>query len=198
MKLLKRRGLIPFLVVLGLGIALLGTPLFPSVQETVELITYEPPVANSETWQIIEGSIHDGDTFRASKLANGWQSDVGIRLCGIDAPELAQPLGTASRDYLKQLLAQAPRGQVQIVPVETDFYGRLVAEVFVVPEDEAEEEIHISSAMLMAGMAYVYPNYVDGCPNGNVMKRAEVIGQEAKLGVWSDKFQRPWEYRQLN
>jgi micrococcal nuclease len=106
-------------------------------------------------------------------------------------------LGEQSRAYLELLLAANDRGEVEVVPIEQDRYGRTVAEVFVMPDksNQAGEEIHINSEMLMAGMAYVYPQYVDGYPNGATLKRAEVMGQEAKVGVWSGEYERPWEYR---
>jgi micrococcal nuclease len=136
---------------------------------------------------VVPGSVHDGDTLRVT--LNG--KELKIRLCGIDAPESSQPLGEQSRDYLESLLVS---GQVIVVPVEKDRYGRTVAELFL-PSQQGGEEMHINSEMLMAGMAYVYPQYVDGCPNGDVLKRAEAVGQEAKVGVWAGKHQRPWEYR---
>jgi endonuclease YncB( thermonuclease family) len=43
-----------------------------------------------------------------------------VRFCGIDAPELAQPLGKESRDYLKQLVGS---GSVRMIAVEKDKYG---------------------------------------------------------------------------
>ena len=85
------------------------------------------------------------------------------------------------------------------MPVEEDRYERTVAELLVQPDPEfgyqPEEEIDINAEMLIAGMAYVYPQYVDGCPNGEVLKRAEAIGRKAKVGVWARDYEKPWEYR---
>jgi len=53
-----------------------------------------------------------------------------IRLCGIDAPEKAQPLGSQSTAFLSKLVNEAP-DKIGILPVERDRYGRLVTEVFV-------------------------------------------------------------------
>jgi endonuclease YncB( thermonuclease family) len=78
------------------------------------------------------------------------------------------------------------------VPVERDHYNRLVAEVFVL----GTEEKSVQQEMLTAGMAYVYPKYVNGCWNGEAMKLAEAIGKEQKLGVWSGSYQKPWDYRE--
>lgn len=190
MKFLKTKGAVPLLVV-G-AIALLSrTNLFDSISEIFETATYTPNSASSETWLLVPGSVYDGDTLRVGRDGQ----ELKIRLCGIDAPERDQSLGIESRDYLRALLDQNPQGKVIIVPVEEDQYGRTVAELFLWPDDDASREISINSEMLMAGMAYVYPQYVDGCPNGEVFKQAEAIGQEAKAGVWAGNNQRPWEYR---
>jgi len=113
-----------------------------------------------------------------------------IRLCGIDAPEKAQPLGSQSTAFLSKLVNEAP-DKIGILPVERDRYGRLVTEVFVLGKVEKS----VQTEMLTTGMAYVYPQYVDSCWNGDVMKRAEAIGQEQKAGVWAGNYQKPWEFR---
>ncbi|MEM8723285.1 MAG: hypothetical protein AAGE84_29030 [Cyanobacteria bacterium P01_G01_bin.39] len=48
-------------------------------------------------WQVKPGSIYDGDTLRVVR----GNEELKIRFCGIDAPELKQPLGVESRDYLR-------------------------------------------------------------------------------------------------
>jgi len=77
----------------------------------------------SERRQVL--SVHDGDTITVN---SGWGKEK-IRLCGVDAPELSQPLGTQSRDKLRSLIAAAGN-QVELMPVAKDRYGRTVAEVF--------------------------------------------------------------------
>lgn len=186
----RTKGAVPLLVV-G-AIALLSRTNLPQwLSETFQAATYTPSVADSEHMLVVPGSVYDGDTLRVGRDGQ----ELKIRLCGIDAPERDQSLGIESRDYLRALLDQNPQGKVIIVPVEEDQYGRTVAELFLWPDDDASREISINSEMLMAGMAYVYPQYVDGCPNGEVFKQAETIGQEAKAGVWAGNNQRPWEYR---
>lgn len=62
----------------------------------------------------------DGDTFDAG--------GVRYRLAGIDAPELHEPNGYNARARLQQLLAM---GQVTLIPVGTDPYGRILVHVLV-------------------------------------------------------------------
>jgi len=139
---------------------------------------------DTQYWQA--GEVIDGDTFTVQQ----GQTTEKIRLCGVDAPESEQPLGAEAEALVRNLIEGE---EVGIVPVERDRYGRQVAEVFVA--GAGEEETFIQQELLMAGLAYVYPEYVDGCPNGEVMKRAEAIAQENKVGVWNGEHQRPWEYR---
>lgn len=75
------------------------------------------------TWQVIGGSVYDGDTFRAT---NG-RATIKVRLCGIDAPEKQQRLGIAAREHLRSMLAE---GEVRLISAAQDRYGRLVAEAF--------------------------------------------------------------------
>ncbi len=78
-----------------------------------------------------------------------------------------------------------------LMETDRDRYGRLVAEVFVRPK----EEKFVQEELLVAGMAYIYPKYVGSCPNHDPMGRAEALGQEKKVGVWADSYQRPWDFR---
>lgn len=57
---------------------------------------------SSQVWRVAQkkDAIHDGDTMR---LTNGSQ-ELKVRFCGIDAPEIQQTLGIASRDYLRSIL----------------------------------------------------------------------------------------------
>ncbi|MEL7224855.1 MAG: thermonuclease family protein [Cyanobacteria bacterium J06576_12] len=145
---------------------------------------------NSESYTLVPGSIYDGDTFQVS---NG-VDEIKVRLCGVDAPEKDQALGTESRDHLRSLIAQG-RGRVTLIKTDTDQYGRTIAEVFI-PTGNGEEEIHVNSQMVADGMAYVYPQYVGSCPNAEPMKIAERVAKDASAGVWANPVsQKPWEYR---
>ncbi|MBW4578683.1 MAG: thermonuclease family protein [Tildeniella nuda ZEHNDER 1965/U140] len=139
--------------------------------------------------------MHDGDTITV-KL--GWQK-VKVRLCGIDAPELSQPLGVQSRDHLQSLLASAGN-QVILYISDTDRYGRKVAELYVPAYNpqQPEEEKLLNESQLLAGMAYVYAKYASRCPNGSGFAKMEAIAQRKKLGVWSDPTaMKPWDYRKM-
>jgi endonuclease YncB( thermonuclease family) len=142
-------------------------------------------VSNTE-WGTVE-SVSDGDTLKV--MLDG--KEIKVRLCGVDAPEKAQPSGEEAKAFLEKLVQNAG-GRVGLVETDTDRYGRMVAEVFFVlgeTEQSAQEEL------LKAGMVYVYPQYVGSCPNGEVFKRVEAIAQRSKAGVWARNNERPWDYR---
>ncbi|HEY9659097.1 MAG TPA: thermonuclease family protein [Allocoleopsis sp.] len=154
-----------------------------------------PPSGQSESWQVVR--VTDGDTI----VVRSGGREERIRFCGIDAPEIqhgskaGQPLGEQSQAYLQQLIEET-NGTVVLMETDRDRYGRLVAEVFTVKADG--EEKSLQDEMLMAGMAYVYPQYVSSCPNEQPMRLAEAVAQQHHVGVWSGEYQRPWEFRHAN
>ena len=159
-------------------------------------VTGRPP--QSEQWQVVPGSIYDGDTLQ---VKNSFQK-MKVRFCGIDAPEKNQPLGIQSRDYLRSLINKGD-GSIIVVPIEQDRYGRTVAELFITPRPgtgyQPEEEIHLNSAMVMAGYAYHYAQYSGNCPNRDAIAQAETIAKQNHSGVWgSPNAIAPWEWRKRN
>ena len=96
-------------------------------------------------------SCYDGDTCRTS-------SGERIRLACIDAPELrgkmADPVrGKAARDYLRSLVTKRIVG---IRRINTDRYGRTVAELFV-------DEDNVQQLLVAAGHAEIYRKYANQC-----------------------------------
>lgn len=141
-------------------------------------------------------SVSDGDSITV-RQTNG--ENLKIRLCGIDAPEKAQPMGKQAKEYLLSLIAKGD-GSVMVTPLETDRYGRTVAEVFVKPKPgtgyQAGEEIFVNGDMAIAGFAYHYAKYSGNCPNRTVIVSSEEIAKGKRAGVWSDpNAVLPWELR---
>lgn len=190
----KSKGFVP-LAVLG-AIAIL-THLFPSATDQAlapifkaarpDLVADSGPT--SDRYRIVEGSVYDGDTLR---VTDGRQ-EIKIRFCGIDAPEKDQAGGVEARDHLRALVAQGD-GTVFVVPVETDRYGRTVAELFI--PVGGEKEIHLNSQMVMDGYAYHYAQYSSSCPNKDAIVRAEGMAKADSTGLWANpSAERPWDYR---
>ncbi len=110
-----------------------------------------------------------------------------IRFCGIDSPESKQPLGKESKANLQRLIDEA-NGEVQLSIIESDRYGRQVAEVFAGGKFLQQEQVK-------AGLAYHYAKYSGNCPHRDAIVTAEAIARDAHLGVWSGNYQTPWGYR---
>lgn len=124
----------------------------------------------------IVSSVHDGDTVTVGRTR--------IRLNGIDAPELDQPGGKASRDYLAGLVLGR---SVEIIPKDMDTYGRTVA-VILLPDGRS-----VNSAMVAAGQAWVYRHYCRSCYG---MRAEESLARLKGLGLWSESRPiPPWVWR---
>ncbi len=118
-------------------------------------------------------SVHDGDTLT---LADGRK----IRLAGIDAPEISQPLGRQSRDHLKRLVI----GRNITVVCRSKSYQRAVCDVY-----DAGRLLNL--AMVQDGWAYDYPTYSKG-----KFKAAEEEARKKRRGIWrAGSLVKPWDYR---
>ena len=142
--------------------------------------------ANLPEYEISPGSIHDGDTLRVRSPKG---EILKVRFACVDAPELKQPLGEESRNYLRSLVNRGGN-KVKVQAITVDRYGRTVAQLW-------NGNGLIQSQMAVAGMAYGYEQYKKDCPNWEAIESTQAQAQEAKLGVWRlpNGGQRPWDYR---
>jgi len=120
-------------------------------------------------------AIADGDTLTARCGVPGAYRQVHVRIAAIDAPERRQAYGQRARQHLAQLCW---RQQARITPVDTDKYGRTVAQV-------------------RAGMAWAYTAYAHQYPR--LAAQAEALEREARAhrrGLWAQpRPTPPWQYR---
>lgn len=158
--------------------------------ETATLATPQQEIT-PEVWQIKEGSIYDGDTLRAIRGTE----EQKIRFCGIDAPEKKMPMGTEARDHLRSLVEMG-NGELLLVPVEKDRYGRTVAEVYV--KDSKSTAINLNVQMVRDGYAWHYERYSGNCPIRGEFAIAQELAQKEGLGIWNGNPQPPWEWRKAN
>lgn len=129
--------------------------------------------------------VHDGDTITVADA----QGEEDVRLQGIDAPELAQPFGPASRDALAALVLGKP---VRVGHAGRDNYGRLLGEVFTANCEFANRR------QLTGGMAWFYQAYRCELPPAqrDDFALAQQQAQAARTGLWSQaKPQAPWVFR---
>lgn len=181
---MKLRNILNFLPLVLVGIGTISFISWEKSDRNQFPRTDAPPL--SERWYV--SKISDGDTLTV-RQEDG--SEMKIRLCGIDAPERSQPLGRESTEHLRSLIQQT-NGEVQVVPVEKDRYGRTVAEVFTVL---GNQEKLLNAEQLSSGNAYLYKQYAGNCPNKLPLETAEEIAREKHLGVWNGTHIKPWDYR---
>jgi endonuclease YncB( thermonuclease family) len=125
----------------------------------------------------------DGDTIHL----NGEK----IRFTGIDTPELKQtcinqgiidPCGVTAK---KILIDKISNNEVECISEGKDQYKRTLAECFVNNES-------LSSYLVRSGYAFAYRKY------SKKFISDEDYAKANKIGMWSMKFDYPWDYRKYN
>ena len=125
----------------------------------------------------------DGDTIHL----NGEK----IRFTGIDTPELKQtcinqgiidPCGVTAKEILIDKISD---NEVECISEGRDQYKRTLAECFV--NDES-----LSSYLVRSGYAFAYRKY------SKKFILDEDYAKANKIGMWSMKFDYPWDYRKYN
>ncbi|MDC3041581.1 thermonuclease family protein [bacterium] len=128
-------------------------------------------------------TVVDGDTIKLG--------DVKIRFSGIDAPEINQTCvasegkvacGKISRDIL---ITKVTNNKISCTDEGKDFYGRVLGECFINGES-------LSRYLVREGFAFAYRKYSDKFISD------EEYAKSNRLGMWSMKFQYPWDYRKSN
>lgn len=127
-------------------------------------------------------SNHDGDTF--TYFIDTLGSYKNIRIANIDAPELNQPFGIESKNYLDTLLRNS---DIQLKFINVDKYNRLVCDVFINGD-------RLDSILVYNGFAYVYNRY-------NHYENLNYIQDLARLerkNIWSlFPIVYPWDFRKI-
>ena len=127
----------------------------------------------------IASIVYDGDTF---KLTQSDGTVLKIRLANIDAPELAQAYGKASRDFLKSMIDQK---NVMVEIQSKDKYQRSVGVIFLNNEN-------INHSIVANGYAWHYLKY----SRDFELSKIENDAKMNKKGLWKDeKPLPPWQYR---
>jgi len=113
--------------------------------------------------------VQDGDSLMVG--------DRRIRLSGIDAPEIGQPIRGPRGEDAGRLAASALREMIRgralrVRPEGRDAYGRIVASV------SAEGVGDLSIAMLAGGWGVALPSA------GRSGRRAQMTAERLGLGVW--------------
>ena len=105
---------------------------------------------------------------------------------------MAQPLGSEARDYLRSLVSLGD-GELLLVPIEKDQYGRTVGELYV--QDRENSAINLNLQMVRDGYAWHYARYSDNCPIRDELVMAEGMAKQERVGIWNGSHTPPWDYR---
>jgi micrococcal nuclease len=137
------------------------------------------PPATETTLQLKVTSVHDGDTLTGINESN---EQVKVRLDAIDAPELSQPYGQASR----KALGEKVFGKVVTVTTKKrDQYGRVIGHVIVDKRD-------VNLELLEEGAVWHYGQY----DRNKRLREAEQAARTAKKGLWREPDPvAPWDWR---
>jgi micrococcal nuclease len=140
-----------------------------------------PALAVSDDFQARVVGVTDGDTITVLTAA---KKQVKIRLHGIDAPESGQDFGSRAKQAASEL---AFGKTVTIRPVDTDCYGRTVADL-ILPDGRS-----MGREMTAQGMSWWYREYA---PADRELARLETMARHQKLGLWAQANPvPPWDWR---
>jgi len=103
-------------------------------------------------------------------------------LVEIDAPEMDQPFGAQSKNFLNRLLYKK---NVKLISQGEDRYGRILGEIYVDGESA-------NTSMIKSGFAWVYDKYVEDLSLYEYQDQAKA----ENLGLWRDDDPiAPWVWR---
>ena len=121
-------------------------------------------------------SIHDGDTITVLQ----GKRQIKVRLFGIDTPELKQPYGKKSKQFLANLIAGEA---VEVEENGKDRYKRTIGTIYLNGAD-------INAQMVASGYAWAYRKF------SKKYAPQESKAKKQGLGLWRDKEPiPPWEWR---
>ena len=137
-------------------------------------------VPNGAVVEVKVVGITDGDTVR---LLTSDQTEIKMRMYGIDAPESKMPFGTQAKGHLSDLAF----GKTVTAKIHNyDRYGRAVGEL-------TERGDSINERMVRDGYAWWYEDYAKKDRN---LESLEQQARSAHRGLWSQsRPQKPWEWR---
>lgn len=137
--------------------------------------------AQAQTWRATVVHVTDGDTVYVR--GSHEQQAVPVRLQGIDAPEICQAGGEASREALQALVGQQT---VTLVGSGHDSYGRELARLYWQGQD-------VGRWMVAQGHAWSYRLGQDPGPYLQEQQQA----QAARRGLFAqDRPEQPRQFRQ--
>jgi micrococcal nuclease len=154
----------------SIGVTTSTEDTFPSTEKTISIEDITP-IEDTNTWEedaLVCTAVIDGDTFRL-------KTGETVRLIGIDAPELSQPGGEESREYLTHLILN--KGiSLEKGYEDRDKYNRLLRFVYV-------DDVCVNEEMIKQG--YAEARYLTDSIREYYIQ-LEIEAETAKAGLWSE------------
>jgi len=133
--------------------------------------------AGGHTWRVV--GVHDGDTITCLDETNQQQK---VRLAAIDAPEVGQEYGRASREALAAMVFGKT---VSVADEGRDQYGRWIGRVNV-------DGLDVNRQMIATGNAWHFTEF----SNDPTLAALQEQARSQKIGLWSQPDPiPPWQYR---
>lgn len=170
---------------MGIGAVLSAISLFLYLKLRKNLTEFLIPFKKGKGYWCRVIAISDGDTITCRRI-NLRRSESKIRFAFIDAPESNQSFGKESHAKVKTLVY---RKIVKINIVDTDRYGRHVAEVFY-------RRKNINEELIRTGSAWVYESYIRDKNRLKHLIQLQDNAKKKKQGLWKNtQAIRPSDYR---
>ena len=149
-------------------------------------VTVHARAAVLADWHGTVTAVVDGDTVRVRPPGGG--KPVSVRIDGIDAPEICQPGGKASRLALR---ARVLRHEVHVLAHAHDDYGRVIARLEIGQQD-------IGRWMVSQGQAWSYRHRSSAGPYAAEQARAQGAGLGLFAAGATGPLMYPGDFRRQN
>ncbi|AFZ27251.1 micrococcal nuclease-like nuclease [Cylindrospermum stagnale PCC 7417] len=183
----------------------------PNQLNLLENVSNSPTQSSVQVKRVISNSpsqssyqvkqVDDGDTITVTDKSG---EEIRVRFACIDTAEIPHSdaeknstapanknqflWGNKAKERLESLIK--PDTQVTLNIVDTDRYGRKVAEVRL-PDGTFTQQI-----LVKEGLAMVYRKYLKSCPSATIVEQAEAEAKQQSLNIWGDsQFIAPWDWR---
>ncbi len=149
----------------------------PPAPTPAQPVSAVPRAAPTHLWRVV--GVHDGDTITCLDESNQQQK---VRLSSIDAPEVGQEYGRASREALAAMVFGKT---VTVADEGRDQYGRWIGAVTV-------DGLDVNRQMIATGNAWHYTEF----SNDPTLAALQEQARTQKIGLWSQPDPiAPWQFR---
>jgi endonuclease YncB( thermonuclease family) len=149
----------------------------PPAPTPAQPVSTVPRAVPTHLWRVV--GVHDGDTITCLDENNQQQK---VRLASIDAPEVGQEYGRASREALAAMVFGKT---ITVADEGRDQYGRWIGAVTV-------DGLDVNRQMIATGNAWHYTEF----SNDPTLAALQEQARTQKVGLWSQPDPiPPWQFR---